>query len=372
MRGDELLKEARRIMTICNACRYCEGFCAVFPAMELRRVFSDGELKYLANLCHNCRSCYYACQYAPPHEFMLNVPRTMSQLRRETYREFAFPRVLSRLFVRNGLAVGLITGGSVLLIVGLILLLSPLGIVMETHIEQGAFYKIVPYELMVIPPLTLTGIVAVFLFVSLDSFWAGTDGPRGGLMNLSAHLRALKEVLTLTYLGGGGHGCNYPDERFSHIRRWLHQSVFYGLLLAGAATGAAAFYDHVLNEPGPHSIMSLPVVLGTVGGISAILGSAGLLFLKRTMDKAPWDEGSAGMDRAFTWLILLTNASGLILLALRETPVMGLFLAAHLGFVGAFFVSAPFSKFVHGMYRYGALVRHALEMRGEEESPSGY
>ncbi|MEA3115709.1 MAG: citrate/tricarballylate utilization protein, partial [Caballeronia sp.] len=25
--------ELSRIMQICNACRYCEGFCAVFPAM---------------------------------------------------------------------------------------------------------------------------------------------------------------------------------------------------------------------------------------------------------------------------------------------------------------------------------------------------
>ena len=29
-------KEVSRIMTICNACRYCEGFCAVFPAMTRR------------------------------------------------------------------------------------------------------------------------------------------------------------------------------------------------------------------------------------------------------------------------------------------------------------------------------------------------
>ena len=29
-----------RQMSICNACRYCEGYCAVFPAMELRRTFA--------------------------------------------------------------------------------------------------------------------------------------------------------------------------------------------------------------------------------------------------------------------------------------------------------------------------------------------
>ena len=67
MPSAELLKETGRQLVICNACRYCEGYCAVFPAMELRRSFSDGELEHLANLCHNCRSCFYACQYAPPH-----------------------------------------------------------------------------------------------------------------------------------------------------------------------------------------------------------------------------------------------------------------------------------------------------------------
>ena len=39
-----VLKEADRVMTICNACRYCEGFCAVFPAMELRRTFTGADL----------------------------------------------------------------------------------------------------------------------------------------------------------------------------------------------------------------------------------------------------------------------------------------------------------------------------------------
>ena len=72
--GFELLKDAARQMTICNACRYCEGYCAVFPAMELRRTFTKADILYLANLCFDCRACYYACQYAPPHEFAVNVP----------------------------------------------------------------------------------------------------------------------------------------------------------------------------------------------------------------------------------------------------------------------------------------------------------
>jgi Fe-S oxidoreductase len=63
---------------VCNACRYCEQYCPVFPAMEERREFARVDLAYLANLCHNCGECLYACQYAPPHEFGINVPRTLA------------------------------------------------------------------------------------------------------------------------------------------------------------------------------------------------------------------------------------------------------------------------------------------------------
>ncbi|NDA51733.1 MAG: tricarballylate utilization protein TcuB, partial [Betaproteobacteria bacterium] len=45
--------EGARVMGICNSCRYCEGFCAVFPAMERRLDFNAVDMDYLANLCHN-------------------------------------------------------------------------------------------------------------------------------------------------------------------------------------------------------------------------------------------------------------------------------------------------------------------------------
>ena len=61
--------EVERVMQVCNACRYCEGFCAVFPAMTQRLEFGKADINYLANLCHNCGACLHACQYAPPHEF---------------------------------------------------------------------------------------------------------------------------------------------------------------------------------------------------------------------------------------------------------------------------------------------------------------
>ena len=101
------MQDARRAMEVCNACRYCEGFCAVFPAMELRRDFAEGDLNYLANLCHSCRACYYACQYAPPHEFGINVPRVLAEVRAESYAKYAWPGPLAKLYQRNGLVMAL-------------------------------------------------------------------------------------------------------------------------------------------------------------------------------------------------------------------------------------------------------------------------
>jgi citrate/tricarballylate utilization protein len=60
---------------------------------------------------------------------------------------------------------------------------------------------------------------------------------------------------------------------------------------------------------------------------------------------------------------LLTGASGLLLLALREHRVMGSLLLVHLGLVLALFVTLPYGKFVHGIYRAIALAQHAREER---------
>jgi len=143
--------EANRVMTICNACRYCEGFCAVFPAMELRRKFTPGDLTYLANLCHDCRGCYYACQYAPPHEFAVNVPKTLAELRLESYREFSWPAVLRRLFGNNGAKLSVITVLSVATVLLLTLLFQGGGVLFNSHMGEGSFYRVVPYTAIVLP-----------------------------------------------------------------------------------------------------------------------------------------------------------------------------------------------------------------------------
>jgi len=75
------------------------------------------------------------------------------------------------------------------------------------------------------------------------------------------------------------------------------------------------------------------------------------------------DEGRKGMDVAFLVMLFLTGLSGLALLVLRATPIMGLLLLLHLGIVFGLFATMPYGKFVHGIYRYLALVRYAKERK---------
>ena len=342
---DPLIAEAQRMLRICNACRYCEGYCAVFPALERRLEFGEADVHFLANLCHNCGSCLYACQYAPPHEFQLNFPRMMAEVRAGTYRKYAFPQSLAGLFSRNGLAAALMTLFSVL----------ALFLLVRTDV-RGSFYDAMPHSLMAGFFSTVSLLLLVPLVLGVVRFWRELDEPAAG--GIAA---ATADALTLKYLGGGGEGCTYPDERPSYLRRRFHHLTFYGFLLCFAATCAGTLYHYVFGWPAPYPLLSLPVVLGTLGGIGLLIGPAGLFYLGLRRDSALGDDKEDGMDLAFIALLFLTSATGLALLALRDTSAMGTLLAIHLGVVLGLFLTLPYGKFVHALYRFAALLRYHVE-----------
>jgi citrate/tricarballylate utilization protein len=329
--------------------------------MELRRSFSDQELNYLANLCHNCRDCYYACQYAPPHEYDVNVPKTLAELRYGTYVESAAPGFFKTFFTNSGFIVPLINLLSIGLVFLLVFAINNVGSIWGTHSGPNSFYQVIPYTLIVLPMVGLVSALIVGMLLSFRKFWRLTGGRSADLLTIKAHLQAVSDAVTLKYLAGGGHGCNYPSERFSMIRRKFHHATFYGFMLCFAATAVAAIYDHWLHIPAPYPLFSLPVMLGTVGGILILIGTPGLLFLKLTMDKIPASPGNYALDIGFIVTLFLTSLTGLLLLALRSTPWMGTMLIIHIGVVVALFITMPYGKFVHGIYRYAALLRNSIE-----------
>lgn len=350
--------EAARILQICNACRYCEGFCAVFPAMTRRLEFNKADINYMANLCHNCGACLHACQYAPPHDFQVNVPQTMAKVRAQTYQEFAWPRPLGALYKRNGLAVSLALAAALALF--LVLVVAMTGSLRHEPLA-GNFYAIFPHNLLV----AMFGSVFLFavlaLGIGVQRFWRqAVPGPRSG----EAVVEAAQNVLTLKYLDGGhGKGCNNEDDAFTQRRRVFHHFTFYGFLLCFTATSVATLYHYVFGWEAPYAYTSLPVVLGTLGGIGLLIGPAGLFWLNLRRHPLQGDREQRPMDLGFIALLFFISLTGLALLALRDTSWMGVLLAVHLGTVMALFLTMPYGKFAHGIYRSAALLKWNVEKR---------
>ncbi|WP_274425365.1 tricarballylate utilization 4Fe-4S protein TcuB [Chelativorans sp. YIM 93263] len=360
MQATSHITEAERLMTICNSCRYCEGLCAVFPAMEMRRAFSSGDLNYLANLCHGCGACYVDCQFAPPHEFDVNVPKVLAQVRNDSYRSYAWPAFLQPMFDRNGLAIALVTALSIAaFILGFALWHEP-GVLFA---ETGNFYRVMPHTTMV----TIFGAAALFALFALTmgyrAFWKDIGASGRSANDAPSLWQAMKDAGSLRYLDGGGVGCYNENERPTDNRRIYHHLTFYGFLLCFAATTSGTLLHYFMDMPAPYAWYQLPKLLGTAGGIGLAIGPIGLLKAKFARDPDLVDTSRLGMDTAFTVMLFLTGVSGLLLMLLRVTPAMGLLLALHLGFVFALFLTLPYSKFVHGLYRFGALVHYAMERR---------
>jgi citrate/tricarballylate utilization protein len=368
-RGEILLtgseQEVARQLQICNGCRYCEGFCAVFPAMTRRLEFGKADIHYLANLCHNCGACLHACQYAPPHEFAINVPKAMATVRGQTYADYAWPPAMGKLYQRNGLTLSLALAASLTLF--MLLAIQSNGSLwgpVSGDAQQG-FYAIFPHNFMVslFAPVFLWAVFA--LGMGVRKFWVDvTPATSGAPLSSPAAAEAAHDALRLKYLGGGhGDGCNNEDDAFTLARQRMHHLTFYGFMLCFAATSVATLYHYVLGWPAPYDFTSLPKILGTVGGISLAWGTLGLWRLNLARNPNHGDVNQRPMDRGFIALLFLISVTGLALMLAKNSVAMPSLLALHLGLVMALFLTLPYGKFAHGIFRSAALLRFAVEKR---------
>jgi citrate/tricarballylate utilization protein len=350
--------EVERQLQICNACRYCETYCAVFPAMTRRLGFAAADVHYLANLCHGCGACLHACQYAPPHEFGVSLPRAMARVRGRTYAQYAWPAALGGLYQRNGLTLALA------LAAGLALFLM-LALARHSNLwgapGAGGFYALFPHGLMVGMFTPVFAFAVLALGIGVARFWRlAPPGPAG----LPALQEAAQDALTLKYLDGGhGQGCNEADDRWTLARRRAHHATFYGFMLCFAATSVATVYHYAFGWQAPYGWLSLPKLLGTAGGVLLVLGATGLLRLRLARHPQHVLAEQAPMDLGFIALLALTGASGLALALARDTAALPLLLCLHLGATLAFFATMPYGKFAHAVYRCAALLKWAIEKR---------
>ncbi|MGV0908712.1 tricarballylate utilization 4Fe-4S protein TcuB [Martelella sp. FOR1707] len=346
----DFIGEARRQAEICNACRYCEGYCSVFPALHSLRTFSDGDITQLANLCHNCRGCYYACQYTAPHEFDLNLPGALAEVRQESWKQHAWPAGFARLFDRSGVAMAALMTVAFALLFALAQAMRP---------ESGeGFYAYMSHGLMVAIFLPAFLLPLVAIAVSLRGYWRTVEGGRVSLTDLWAAIVSAGKMRNLA--GGHGDGCNFEDtDRFSNARRHAHQAVLYGFLLCFGATSSATVMHYLFAMEAPYGFFSLPKLLGVSGGILLCLGAGYMAALKLKADRSLGAASAWGGEMAFVALLFAVSATGLALYAATGTGAVALLLPLHLGTVLTFFLLTPYSKMAHGFYRMTALTLEA-------------
>ena len=307
-------------------------------------------------------SIEWAPQLGIALDFAVNVPQAMATVRGQTYVDYAWPPALGQLYKKNGLAL------SVALAIGLALFLI-LAVLTQGPLwgagVDGDFYSIFPHNLLValFAPVFLFAVFA--LGMGVRSFLRQVKpATSGAAASVPAMVEASGDVLRLKYLDGGhGEGCHNADDAYTLSRRRMHHFTFYGFVLCFAATSLATVYHYLFGWPAPYDLPSIPKLLGAIGGVSLLIGTAGLWRLNRARHPLHGDPAQKPMDLGFIALLFLISASGLLLWWVRGGNAMALLLCLHLGAVMALFATLPYGKFAHGIFRSAALLRYAVEKR---------
>jgi citrate/tricarballylate utilization protein len=262
------------------------------------------------------------------------------------------------LYQRNGLTVSLAMAAALALF--LMLTVAMTGTLLHEPLA-GQFYAIFPHNMLGLMFGVVFGFAILALGLGVAKFWRQVSP---GKASGPALAETTQDVLRLRYLDGGhGKGCNNQDDAFTLWRRRFHHFTFYGFMLCFAATCVATLYHYLLDWQAPYPLTSLPVILGVLGGIGLLIGPAGLLWMNLKRHPDHGDAAQKPMDIAFIVLLFLISLSGLALLVLRDGRYMALLLALHLGVVMALFLTMPYGKFAHGIFRTAALLKWAIEKR---------
>ncbi|MBS5962839.1 tricarballylate utilization 4Fe-4S protein TcuB [Varibaculum cambriense] len=363
-KGGAIFTEGRRQLAICNACRYCAGYCPVWPAMERHPSPSREEMEQLANLCHDCRDCYTACMYTPPHEFALNPPKLFAEIREETYDRYIFPFKLPR-------AISGIRG---LLLIFILCLLSLFGIGYFFGTENwlttssGQIYDVFGHVALVLVMSACLIYGLVVTTVGTARFWHAIRTEGSSLFNFSNWRKTVSDILVLRHMSGGQEGCSYVGGEPSSKRKVGHQLLMYGFIGTFLATVCAAFMQYVLGMMPPYSLLSVPVILGSVGGLAALIGSIILMALKPKTDRKETTERMWQADHSLLGGLMALMLSGFLVTIFRGGAVFPSVLVLHIAMVETAFLVFPRTKFVHLFFRAISIYQDNLEVRAHMQA----
>jgi quinone-modifying oxidoreductase subunit QmoC len=295
-------------------------------------------------LCHQCGDCTEHCpRDARPGD-------VVQSLRSQAIQTLAYPAMIGRLVgnVRRTWPLLLAVPWLFWLVLwgaGVIALPA------EDHIH--AYEDFVPHGVIYAVFFPVAGWVTLAAAVGGVRFWKkmgeGTD--RKG-----SFLAALWPVV-LDILGHKSFG---SCEKVSS-RRWAHLALFWGFVGAAVTSGLLIWAIYVAGAEMPLPLGNPIKLLGNLSAVLLVVGGV-LLFVSRFKTHRSLINTSA-FDLFFLGVVALVIATGVIVEAARfvlSAEAAGFLYTVHLGVVLTLFLTFPYSKFAHMLYRTLALVHQRM------------
>ena len=365
---DEFAKRGGESAARCYQCATCSSVCELAPAeapFPRRQMLwaQWGLMDRLAAdpsvwLCHQCNDCNVRCpRDAQPGD-------VMQTLRAMVVERLAFPSFLGKLVGSVRFTWPVLVGVPIAFWFVLVAISNGFavpGVHGESSFVEGRFHydSFIPHGLIYAVYFPVAAWVALAAWVSGRRFWTllGSRGARRSGSFLGKLVPALVEIAAHTRFAS----CSGQAQR-----RWGHFGVLWGFVGAAVTSGLLVVYLYGFD------MYPLPLThwvkwLGNISAVLLVVGGAMLLLNRIKADRQ--SGSSTAFDSFFLGIVLAVIATGVLTEAGRFLfdPVMACAVyVVHLGVVLSLFLTFPYSKFAHLLYRTLAMVHQLMVTPAKE------
>ncbi|MBU0741862.1 quinone-interacting membrane-bound oxidoreductase complex subunit QmoC [bacterium] len=372
----------------CFQCATCTSVCelttnnALFPRQQMLRsqwgLGDDLAMDPGVWLCHQCNDCNARCpRDAKPGDVMQSIralaverlatPGFMGKLVGNAARTWPLLLGLPILFwialigVTNGLEVPEPTNEKIIHASANVSFVDEAyaaesgshGNVVTGGETRLVYEEFVPHKLIYGTYFTTAALVLIAIIASGVRFWKllGRNRKRSGSM-LAHLIPVLGEIASHKRFGSCG---------ATSSRRWAHFGVLWGFVGAALTSALLIVAMYVTGTPLPLEQAHPYKILGNISAVLLVVG--GIWMVVNRLGNADRAGISKAFDTFFLSVVVLVIATGTLTeigaFAFPPALAVGLYVV-HLGAVLCLFLTFPYSKFSHMVYRSLAMVHERM------------
>jgi quinone-modifying oxidoreductase subunit QmoC len=306
-------------------------------------------------LCHQCNDCSVRCPRDAKPGDVMQVIRSLA------VEKLAKPKFMGSLVAKARTSWPVLIGVPVLFWILYLAGVGRFGHMAEVGPNAG-FDHFVPHWMIYSVYFPVAGFVTLVTLASGMRFWnlMGSQAERSGSF-FGSLIPALTDIATHKRFGSCGS---------ARPRKWGHFLLFWGFMGAAITSGfiIVVLYIPPFQEPLPLPLTHWIKLLGNLSAVALVIGGA-WLWVNRSQDGEQAGTSTA-FDKFFLDVVLLVIFTGCLVETARfvlAPQIASWLYVLHLGVVLCLFITFPYSKFAHLLYRTLAMVheRMAAPQTGE-------